>query len=251
MNKKIYKFGDSGTNVMLIQAALRSLGYYTGGRDDCCDGQYGSVTERSVKYFQQRVGITSDGVFSKDTYGHLRMMVPLYYALPFDAPMPVTKLLTNTSKKYIEIDNFRDPDVFPALFSELDPIITPIAPNWRSAGCVTPPLQFGDNLWSYQFSVGRTPRRPSRHIFLWESKVEYPKHATTKETKPDQPAAMWTYWYEKKGLEDALHDYYPNASETPEIKAALAKIAQGQQEIDQWMLKQAAQEPELGEESCE
>ena len=52
-----YKKGSSGAMVTQIQTKLKSWGYYTG----TVDGVYGSGTERAVRAFQQKNGLTVDG----------------------------------------------------------------------------------------------------------------------------------------------------------------------------------------------
>ena len=52
-----YKKGSSGAVVTQIQTKLKSGGYYTGS----VDGVYGSGTERAVRAFQQKNGLTVDG----------------------------------------------------------------------------------------------------------------------------------------------------------------------------------------------
>ena len=52
-----YKKGSSGAVVTQIQTKLKSWGYYTG----TVDGIYGSGTERDVRAFQQKNGLTVDG----------------------------------------------------------------------------------------------------------------------------------------------------------------------------------------------
>lgn len=52
-----YKKGSSGAMVTQIQIKLKSWGYYTG----TVDGVYGSGTERAVRAFQQKNGLTVDG----------------------------------------------------------------------------------------------------------------------------------------------------------------------------------------------
>ena len=52
-----YKKGSSGAVVTQIQTKLKSWGYYTG----TVDGIYGSGTERAVRAFQQKNGLTGDG----------------------------------------------------------------------------------------------------------------------------------------------------------------------------------------------
>ena len=52
-----YQRGSSGSVVKQIQTKLRDWGYYTGS----VDGIYGSATEKAVKYFQSRNGLSADG----------------------------------------------------------------------------------------------------------------------------------------------------------------------------------------------
>lgn len=52
-----YKKSSSGAVVTQIQTKLKSWGYYTG----TVDGIYGSGTERAVRAFQQKNGLTVDG----------------------------------------------------------------------------------------------------------------------------------------------------------------------------------------------
>lgn len=52
-----YKKGSSGAMVTQIQTKLKNWGYYTG----TVDGSYGSGTERAVRAFQQKNGLTVDG----------------------------------------------------------------------------------------------------------------------------------------------------------------------------------------------
>lgn len=52
-----YKKGSSGAVVTQIQTKLKSWGYYTG----TVDGIYSSGTERAVRAFQQKNGLTVDG----------------------------------------------------------------------------------------------------------------------------------------------------------------------------------------------
>ena len=58
-----YKKGSSGAVVTQIQTKLKSWGYYTG----TVDGIYGSGTERAVRAFQQKNGLTVDGTAGDQT----------------------------------------------------------------------------------------------------------------------------------------------------------------------------------------
>lgn len=53
----VYKKGSSGSTVTEIQQKLSQWGYYSGS----IDGVFGSGTERAVKKFQQKNGLTADG----------------------------------------------------------------------------------------------------------------------------------------------------------------------------------------------
>lgn len=52
-----YKKGSSGTVVSQIQTKLKNWGYYAGD----VDAVYGSATERAVRAFQRKNGLTADG----------------------------------------------------------------------------------------------------------------------------------------------------------------------------------------------
>ena len=57
------KYGSRGTEVRTIQEKLKRWGYYTGN----VDGIYGSLTVAAVKKFQQRNGLTVDGIAGTNT----------------------------------------------------------------------------------------------------------------------------------------------------------------------------------------
>ena len=58
-----YKRGSSGETVKQIQTRLKEWGYY----DGTVDGVYGSSTEKAVKYFQEKNGLTADGKAGQKT----------------------------------------------------------------------------------------------------------------------------------------------------------------------------------------
>lgn len=62
-----YKRGSSGSVVRQIQTNLKNWGYYSGD----IDGIYGSRTEAAVKSFQQRNGLTADGMAGPQTLSAL------------------------------------------------------------------------------------------------------------------------------------------------------------------------------------
>lgn len=66
-----YKKGSSGAMVTQIQTKLKSWGYYTG----TVDGTYGSGTERAVRSFQQKNGLTVDGKAGDQTLAAMGLSV--------------------------------------------------------------------------------------------------------------------------------------------------------------------------------
>ncbi len=62
-----YKIGSSGPMVERIQTKLKNWGYYTGN----VDGIFGSQTEKAVKYFQRKNGLTQDGIVGTNTLAKL------------------------------------------------------------------------------------------------------------------------------------------------------------------------------------
>ncbi len=59
----IYKQGNRGDTVRLIQQKLKRWGYYTGS----VDGIFGSKTKEAVKYFQRKNGLAVDGIVGDKT----------------------------------------------------------------------------------------------------------------------------------------------------------------------------------------
>ncbi len=49
---------------------------------------------------------------------------------------------------------------------------------------------------------------------------------------------MWEYWRDKKGLVDALKDYYPNTlADSLPLQTALAQIEMAERSINSYMLE--------------
>lgn len=65
-----YKRGSSGETVKQIQTKLQQWGYY----DGAVDGVFGSGTEKAVKYFQEKNGLTADGKVGQATMDALGIM---------------------------------------------------------------------------------------------------------------------------------------------------------------------------------
>ncbi len=63
----IYKNGSRGDDVRRIQQALKEAGHLT----DAPDGIFGSRTEAAVKAFQNKAGLTADGLVGPATWGKL------------------------------------------------------------------------------------------------------------------------------------------------------------------------------------
>lgn len=57
------QLGSSGSEVTQIQTKLKNWGYYTGS----VDGIFGSATQKAVRLFQQKNGLTVDGIAGSAT----------------------------------------------------------------------------------------------------------------------------------------------------------------------------------------
>lgn len=49
--------------------------------------------------------------------------------------------------------------------------------------------------------------------------------------KKDEPLHMFTYWRDKKGLEEALTEYYPNLSRNNPLISTALQIIKGQEAL--------------------
>lgn len=67
VSETIMKNGDRNDSVRAVQEALQFLGYSTG----LVDGWFGPETERSVRRFQQDMGIQNDGIVGPETLATL------------------------------------------------------------------------------------------------------------------------------------------------------------------------------------
>lgn len=63
----LYKKGSTGETVSEIQRRLKNWGYYSGS----VDGIYGSQTEKAVRYFQSKNGLSVDGQAGNQTLAAL------------------------------------------------------------------------------------------------------------------------------------------------------------------------------------
>lgn len=61
------KPGDTGTQVTILQRALKSLGYAPGA----ADGKYGPSTQKAVTRFQRKAKLTADGILGPKTLAAL------------------------------------------------------------------------------------------------------------------------------------------------------------------------------------
>jgi len=64
---ELYKKGSGGPAVTEIQTRLKNWGYYSGD----VDGVYGSQTEKAVRWFQQKNGLSADGQVGDQTLAAL------------------------------------------------------------------------------------------------------------------------------------------------------------------------------------
>jgi peptidoglycan hydrolase-like protein with peptidoglycan-binding domain len=67
VNRPILRSGSKGNEVSELQAALKLLGFYSGG----VDGVYGQTTIDAVFSFQQAAGLDADGIVGPATWGTL------------------------------------------------------------------------------------------------------------------------------------------------------------------------------------
>ncbi|RDE35614.1 peptidoglycan-binding protein [Parageobacillus thermoglucosidasius] len=67
-NGQTLRKGDRGAYVKTLQSWLHKAGFNPGA----IDGIYGANTEKAVKEFQKKVGITADGIAGKQTYNALQ-----------------------------------------------------------------------------------------------------------------------------------------------------------------------------------
>jgi peptidoglycan hydrolase-like protein with peptidoglycan-binding domain len=64
VNMPVLKFGSSGEAVTTVQEVLTISQHYRGS----IDGQFGTLTDRAVRAFQQSFGIKADGIVNQQTW---------------------------------------------------------------------------------------------------------------------------------------------------------------------------------------
>lgn len=67
----LIKRGSISTYVLIAQDDLNTLGYSTGG----LDGVFGARTQEAVRQYQQKVGLTADGIIGCNTWRALQEAV--------------------------------------------------------------------------------------------------------------------------------------------------------------------------------
>lgn len=89
------ELGSSGDRVVALQSKLSDLGYHLAN-----DGKFGPATESAVKDFQQKSGLSVDGIVgpatlaalqqAKGTYGSAAISVPSSIVVPSENVTPTT-----------------------------------------------------------------------------------------------------------------------------------------------------------------
>jgi uncharacterized protein (TIGR02594 family) len=92
---KLYRFGDSGDAVKAIQIALRDKGGYALKGT----GYFGTQTDAAVEDFQERNGLTKDGVFGPKTAAKLDAIGNVVKTENASAPLWLTVSLSNVGMK--------------------------------------------------------------------------------------------------------------------------------------------------------
>ena len=93
----IAKHGMRGQQVTDVQVMLFDLGYYNG----IIDGVFGQKTEESVKLFQSKIGITQDGIVTKQV---MRQMVKQAKKITNKVPTEFAKMIMMEATAYTSQD---------------------------------------------------------------------------------------------------------------------------------------------------
>ena len=91
----VIRNGSAGEAVTKLQTRLQELGYYA----DTVDGQFGQGTRAAVTAFQQRHGLTADGIFGPATSELLYSdaALPAVTLAPTNTPAPTQDTTSNTA----------------------------------------------------------------------------------------------------------------------------------------------------------
>ena len=87
------RLGDTGNRVSSLQQQLKNLGYYTGS----VDGTFGEGTEKAVRAFQSRNGLSVDGIAGQSTLKLLESGTAKKAATASPTPKPTAKPTATSS----------------------------------------------------------------------------------------------------------------------------------------------------------
>lgn len=95
------RYGSSGSDVASLQQRLQSLGYYTGA----ISGSFDQATRAALVSFQQRNGLSADGMAGQMTYARLysanAVAAPLITQTPAVSTPAPTRQPVSTPQKYV------------------------------------------------------------------------------------------------------------------------------------------------------
>ncbi len=92
------KRGDTGSEVKALQTRLIELGYLTVGM---ADGEYGAMTEKAVKAFQENNGLTADGTAGTRTIEAINSSSAKEASAPVVTTSALAASIIATAKKYL------------------------------------------------------------------------------------------------------------------------------------------------------
>ena len=190
---RVLKRGTKGNDVEALQKALNLLGFNAGDED----GDFGSNTERAVRAFQTKAGISIDGEVYTQTWKEL--------AGRFDQ----TIVDISGENPRLKLANFAENEASKNL-------------RWanNSSEAEKYLITFRRPMWELeQFGVGVSWDRAQQVFFDWCGGFVYYCCQEVGMDVPIQPdgfwatmalVASWQYWAQKKGF------WYPKGSITPE-----------------------------------